>query len=126
MKPACLEHFTPDAQAKLTDMQCRIIGSPIDPATGKAYKPANQITVDALLQVVTETMRLCHEGHQIEGVEVRHGMPVITLHASPTLHRLAQDGREAIYIAHAERDGRRRATGELLGRACRVQWIEAQ
>lgn len=126
MKAACIDHFTPEAQAALTDMQCRVLGSPIDTTLAKARKGANQINVDALLDVMSETMRLCAEGHQIEGIEIRNGMPLITLYPSTELRHMALQGRHAMYVAHGCLDNIRRATGELLGRACRVQWIEQQ
>lgn len=84
----------------------------------------NQQLVDRLLAVMEETYRLANEGHTIVGLEIRDGRPVIEILPSHRLRHLAKMEHGATYIAHGISGGQRRSTGELLGRACRVLWIE--
>lgn len=109
--------------------ELQIPHEPVRPGAIQARSYArlgNHATTDALLALMTETLRLNHEGHQIEGLEIRDGKPLITLYASPRLAAMAEAGDGAFYIAHGLAHGQRRKTGELTGREVRVQWLETE
>lgn len=91
----------------------------------RAGKKPNQVVLDAALEAMTEACLLANEGHTIVALYVtRDGRPSIQLERSHHLAELVSAGK-AVYCAHGiGKDGQRRRKGELLGRGCRVTWLE--